>query len=677
MHTSFHPLPLTAALALLVTTATVGATQGTQAGPASNAERTLAPHFLMLGERADSDSLPLKSTSVRARLSGIIADVEIVQTYANTGQVPLEALYVFPASTRAAVHGLEMRIGDRLVKAQIQEKQQARATYEKAKRESKTTGLLEQQRPNVFQMSLANIAPSAEVVVTLHYTEQVTPTDGIYEFVFPTVVGPRYSKDSNANWAGNPYLGEGQPSGTQFDFDFEIQAGMPLQALTCESHDADIRFQGTDTATLSLRHPAGDDPANRDVVIRYRLAGQQVATGMLLHEQDDEKYFLLTLQPPARVKPDLIPPRDYLFVLDVSGSMSGFPLDTAKGLMTSLLSQLRPADRFNILHFAGGSDVLAPSPLPATAANLHHAATWMAANTAGGGTELLPALQRALGMIREEGRSTSVVVITDGFVDIEKQAFDLVRENLGRANLFTFGIGESVNRHLIEGLARAGQGEPFVVLSAAEASVKARQFAEYISAPVLTGIAITADGFDATDLEPAKIPDLFSQRPIEVIGRWRGEPRGRIHVRGVSGAGPFDAEFDVSEAARRGRSNPALRSLWARERIRTLSDGTQLAAGSKEAREVTDIGLRCPLLTEFTSFVAVDEQVQQLAQSAQTVQQPLPLPRGVTHQAVGGSSVTNPTAGKAGSVPEPRTTSLLLLALATLCLQRFRVRHAA
>jgi Ca-activated chloride channel family protein len=361
--------------------------------------------------------------------------------------------------------------------------------------------------------------------------------------------------------------------------------------------------------------------------------------------------------------------------------MNGFPIGVAKTLMRDLLHGLKPTDTFNILLFAGDSQALSETPIPATPDNINRGTSLANFAIGSGSTELLPALKRALAMPQPDGVSRSVVVVTDGFVDVEKEAFTLVRENLGRANLFAFGIGSSVNRWLIEGLAHAGQGEPFVVLDQGEAANSAKRFREYISTPVLTDISVRYEGFAARDTQPATFPDVFADRPIELIGKWTGKPEGRIIVKGKTGGAPYEAVFDVATESVRGLQNPALRPLWARERVRALSDDmqvdAQLRGGSDKGeaiREMTTLGLSYDLLTPYTSFVGVDETPRELLAQAKSVNQPLPLPQGVNNNAVGAGQVVvaanNPV--QIGAAPEPGVAGLLILTAAALLLQRRR-----
>ncbi|HSB60084.1 MAG TPA: VIT and VWA domain-containing protein, partial [Vicinamibacteria bacterium] len=544
------------------------------AGPPEGSSETLSPYFVVVGGDEAVDRLPLLGTSVEVSVAGVIADVTVRQTYKNAGARPIHATYVFPASTRAAVHGLTLAVGEERIRARIREREQARREFEKARRESKTASLLEQERPNVFRMSVANVLPGDRIEVELRYSELLVPEAGVYEFVYPTVVGPRYSSapaaaaPASERWIASPYTREGTAPTYTLALAARVSAGLPIADLASPSHRIRPRWIAPDEAEVALdaSEAGGGD---RDFVLRYRLTGGRVQSGLLLHAGEDEGFFLLTVQPPRRVEGADIPPREYVFVVDVSGSMRGFPLETAKDLLRSLIGELRPTDAFNLVFFAGGSRVLAPASLPAGPENVQAALRMLDSQTGGGGTELLAAVRRAMALPAREGTSRSLVVVTDGYVSAERDVFRFIRESLNGANVFAFGIGSSVNRHLIEGIARAGLGEPFVVLDPSEAPGVARRFREYVRAPVLTDVEVAFEGLDVHDLEPASIPDVLADRPVVVCGKWTGRPGGRVVVRGVSGSGAYRQALDVPAPS---PANRALAWLWAKARVANLSE---------------------------------------------------------------------------------------------------------
>ena len=320
------------------------------------ADRTLSPYFFVEGGDASIDRLPLKETRVDVAITGVIADVTVRQVYENHGTRPLHARYVFPASTRAAVYGLTMTVGNVRTVATIKERQQAAREFEAAKREGKSASLLEQSRPNVFSMKVANVLPGDSIAVELRYTELLVPTDGVYEFVYPTVVGPRYSEKSESQaspgdeFVKAPYTRQGEAPRSEFYLAGVVSTGVPLQELASASHQVVVRSSNAGRADIVLADSERLS-GNRDFILRYRLAGAEIASGLLLYQGRDENFFLLMAEPPQAVEPSEMPRREYIFVLDVSGSMYGFPLDTAKQLMTDLASVLRPSDVFNVVVF--------------------------------------------------------------------------------------------------------------------------------------------------------------------------------------------------------------------------------------------------------------------------------------------------------------------------------------
>ncbi len=633
----------------------------------NNKDKSSSPYFVVMSDEDELARLPLKSTQVDVDISGVIADVNVKQTYTNVGKSTIEAIYVFPASTRAAVYAMKMQIGERTIIAKIEEKQKARTDYEIAKKEGRIASLLEEERPNVFRMNVANIVPGATVEVDMSYTELLVPRDKIYEFVYPTVVGPRYvskgeyETQTNEEWTGNPYLEEGEVPSSTLNIALNLSCGLPIQDIRCETHKNDITYIDKSTATIALDDPQG---GNRDFVVQYRLAGDEIESGILLYEDDGgEKFFLAMMQPPAEPKAEQMPPREYIFIVDISGSMHGFPLDVSQRLMKSLLSGLRENDLFNIVCFAGGSNVYAEKSLSATDENINKAITFINRRQGGGGTELLNALQKSMSLNAKEGYARSFIILTDGYVSVEKETFDYIRQNLGNANFFSFGIGSSVNRYLIEGMAHVGYGEPFIALGKREADVEAKRFQKYISQPIMTDISYAFDGFEAYDLIPEHMPDLFAERPLIISGKYKGNAQGTLTITGTTGKKEFSktikinkdkttkpfwegGESIISDYLNSEKQNKALKYLWAREKIRLLSDYNSLgrdywseASGNKKtlASEITALGLQYNLLTEYTSFIAVDSEISNQGGEQTSVKQALPLPQGVSNKALSGS----------------------------------------
>ncbi len=603
-------------------------------------DKTLSPYFQVLSDNSTTERLPLKSTDAEVNIVGVIADVTINQVYKNEGKNAIEAIYTFPASANAAVYAMEMTIGKRKIIAKIAEKEKARKEYEQAKNDGKRASLLEQSRPNVFQMNVANIMPGDEIKVSLKYTEMLIPEKGIYKFVYPTVAGPRYSEksagnaSSSDNFVSSPYGKAGKAPQTNFNIEINLSAGMPIQNVICSTHKTNITYPKTSIAKINL-DKSEKKSGNKDFVLEYQLSGNKIESGLLLYEHEDENFFMLMMQPPKNVKPKDIPPREYIFIADVSGSMRGFPMDVTKKLLRNLIVNLRPTDRFNVMVFAGTSGWMSDVSVLANTQNVQKAINFIDNHQGSGSTKLLSAMQTALNFPRKDSSvSRSFVVVTDGYIDVEKEVFDLIRKNCHRANTFTFGIGSSVNRYLIEGMAHAGMGEPLIVLNEQDAHIEAEKFRNYINKPVLTQVKKVFSNFNVYDVEPLSIPDVLAERPVIIYGKYKGNAKGTIKIKGYTGKQRFTKIFNVANY-KADKKNSALRYLWARKRIQMLDDYNNLSYEDVGVKEVTELGLKYNLLTAYTSFLAVEENLIANDKKLTQVRQVLPMPEGVPNSAVG------------------------------------------
>ncbi len=657
-------------------------------------ETLLAPYFILLDEELSLDTFPLKSTDVTANINGIIAEIYVVQTYANEGDKPINARYVFPTSPDVTVHGMTMEIGNHIVTAKIREKEEAKAEYEEARSEGKSASLLEQKRPNVFTMDVANIMPGDTARITLHYTELIAPRDGLYEFIFPTVSGPRYAppepvreaeesdpyyksllrKNENPSasplkrqdedlWVSSPYLADGETPPGEYHITVNLSTGVPIGEVTCKSHEIHVDQTGESTAAVTLANPE-DYAGNRDFILKYRLTGDQVQSGLVLTESGDEKYFMLTVQPPRDFTTEDIPPREYLFVLDISGSMYGYPLDTAKALIRDLVSHLKETDKFNLVLFSDDTIKLSPDSLYASAENVSHAMELIDREEGGGGNSMIPALEAAMEIPQDENTARSVVVITDGYVSNESDIFDLISRNMDTAGFFSFGIGSSVNSYLVNGIARLGLGESFIVTDSEDAADSAARFRTYIESPLLTDVTVDYEGFDVYDVVTATPSILYAQKPIVLFGKWKGQPSGTITLSGKSGNSDYVQEIPVSGVTV-DKENQAVRYLWARTKLDQLAGYGSIRNDASVKDEITRIGLDYNMTTPYTSFVAVIDEVRNPEKKSASVDQASPLPLGVSNLAVGGGYQ---------AYSEPGGILLLLTGSAVLFLV-FRKRH--
>ena len=603
---------------------------------------------------------PLKHTAVEAEVSGFVTRVRVRQTFSNSLDRKIEALYVFPLPTDAAVDGLVMTVGERRIAGQIKPRAEAHAAYEAAKAAGHVASLLDQERPNIFTQAITNIEPGAQVIIELSYVETLRYDNGVFEFVFPMAVGPRYMPGSptgsqGSGWSPDttqvpdasrispPVAPPGTRAGHDISVTVHIDAGMPLLELYSVLHDVDVAQAGAGRATVTLKNQA--DIPNRDFILRYRTATEAIGDAFLTHTDARGTFFTLVLQPPRTVRPEQAVPKELIFVIDRSGSMSGFPIEKAKATMRLAIERMNPQDTFNLLSFSGGTGRCFATPVPNTPANRAIALKYLADLYGSGGTEMMPTIMEALGGRHDAKRVRIVAFMTDGYVGNDLEIIDAVRKHAGTARVFAFGIGNAVNRFLLDGIVHAGRGAVDYVTLESQADGAVGRFQERMQAPLLTDIAIDWGNLSAAEVYPTQLPDLFSQQPIMIHGRLQGPVDGQIVLRGHTAAGPFAWQIRVQTPAEPVQ-HPALASLWARAKVkeRLLRDYTALQRGTFPEdiqREITALGVEFQLVTQFTSFVAVEEMTVTVGGEPVTVAVPVDIPSGVSYEGVFGQRMAS------------------------------------
>ncbi len=611
-----------------------------------------------------SKRLPLEHTRVKANLTGFVAEVEVTQTYTNPHAAPIEAVYVFPLPENSAVNALRMVIGKRVIEGEIQERDRARRTYETARDSGHTAALLEQERPNVFTQSVANIAPGEKIDVVVRYVQDLSYDDGQYEFVFPMVVGPRYmpgralagppsgdgrhedtAQVPDASRISPPYVGRGERSGHDISLEVTANTALAVSDFEVPTHEVVARKPADGSLHLALSEK--DSLPNRDFVLRYRVAGKEPkATLFLGNQTNDQGFFSLVVQPPVLDVDATVGRREVVFVVDVSGSMSGTPLALCKSAMREALGMLRPVDTFNIITFAGAAAKAFPSPRAANDANLKEAFAVVDRMEAGGGTEMLDAVAVALSPGVEPGRHRYVFFLTDGYVGNEAQIIDTagnfvaaVERGGQRARVFSFGVGSSINRHLIDGLARAGKGTAVVATTREDPARAVNRFYHYIDHPILEDLTLDFGTLKPTELYPLEAPDLFASRPVILHGKFSGTVPEQLGVTAKLAGKEIRLPVSVRPLGATGAAPDAILGLlFARSKVtaieETLWDRDSRAAES----EIVELGERFKLVTRFTSLVAVDRSRTVGDGSPRKVVQPLEEPEGVDVDSAGGRS---------------------------------------
>ncbi|MBS1825921.1 MAG: VWA domain-containing protein [Acidobacteria bacterium] len=598
---------------------------------------------------------PLKRTEVKASISGFLSRVTVTQHFENPLNERIEAVYTFPLPQNAAVDDMTMLVGDRVVKGKIKPREEAKAIYDAARHAGRTASLLEQERPNIFTQSVANIRPGEKVKITISYVETLRYEAGSYEFVFPMVVGPRYipgkaTGRSGGGWApdtsrvpdGSRISPQVTPEGTRAGHDITVEvaldAGVPIDILRCTSHDVATERPDARRATVKLKNLA--TIPNKDFVLQYDVAGRKIEDAVLTHRGGKGGFFSLILQPPDRVAPAEITPRELIFVLDTSGSMSGFPIEKSKEVMRMALASMHPRDTFNIITFAGDTHILFPQPVAANAENVERARQFVEGRRGGGGTEMMKAIRAALEPTRSQEHLRVVAFLTDGYVGNDMEIIAEVKK-YSNARVFSFGIGSSVNRFLLDKMAEHGRGEVEYVTLNADGSAAAKRFYERMRDPLLTDIRVEWNGLPVNDVYPKRVPDLFAAKPMVIHGRFSAAAKGMVKIYAKSAGREISRTIQLDLPAAQ-PANDVLASLWARTKIEDLTSldyaGVQRGTVSHELRnEITKLGLDFKLMTQFTAFVAVEERmVSEGGGAPRRIEVPVEMPEGVSYQGVFG-----------------------------------------
>ena len=595
---------------------------------------------------------PLGHTDVAADIAGMVAHVTVTQRFGNPYEEPVEAVYVLPLPQNAAVNDMVMKVGDRTIRAVIKKRDEAKEIYEEAKREGKRASLLEQERPNIFTQSVANILPGDTILITIRYVQDLTYDHGSYEFVFPMVVGPRFipgapldGPPTGGGWAPDttrvpdasritpPVLRPDERSGHDIGVKVSLDAGIPISHLRSKSHDVTIEKLGPKRAAVQLK--PSDSIPNKDFILEYDVAGKQPEAGLLSYWGDGGGFFTLILQPKADFEPAEITPKEMIFVMDCSGSMRGYPIEKAKEAVRRCLKGMNEGDSFQIIRFSISASRFSPRPLPNTPENVERGLKYIDELKGQGGTQMIEGIKAALDYPPDPKRMRIVLFMTDGYIGNETEILAAIEERLGGARLFSYGVGSSVNRYLMDRMAEAGRGTVQYVRPDEDTEESVDRFYDRIARPYLTDLEIDWGGLKVGDVYPKRIPDLFAAQPVILHGCYTKGGRGTVTMRGQLVSEPWETVLRVTLPGKE-HGNEGLASLWARTRIKELM--SQMHRGEKPeiVERITNLALEFRLMSAYTSFVAVEEKVVTEGGKTRTVQVPVPMPESVSYEGVFG-----------------------------------------
>ena len=628
------------------------------------------------------ETVPLVHTDAAIDVRGLAAAATVTQQYVNSGTQPIEAIYVFPLPHDAAVYDLEIRVGNRVIRSVIREREEAKRVYESAKSEGKRAALVEEERPNIFTTSVANLMPGDHIDVRLRYVQPLRWEDGRVRLVFPMTVGPRYIPGTQAvghdgtGWAydtdvvsdasritpavRNP---ESRP-GHDISVSVDLDAGFEFGSITSISHAITIHRLADGRQHVELA--SGTTIPNRDFVLEVQQAeGRQPKAALFLSGEPGKgnSYFLFSVFPPT-VQPTKRLPVEMLYMIDISGSMAGTSITQAREALLQALDRLSANDRFGILAFNNEYYEFAAEPLTASTGNLDAARRFVQQLEAGGGTEMLPALQHLMRKPETPGYLRHIVLLTDGDLGNEEQIFAALRSHLGGARLYTVAIGSSPNFFLATKMAQFGRGTFTHIADNGEIREQMGRLLSTIESPVLTDVKLSFEGVEVSDVYPERPPDLFLRQPVLLYGRISKGHSGRLHLTARAGDQPYDASFafDTSMAS----FHPGITTLWARQRVEDLMDGWRVSQEDERAGIRSTLiahAIRYRLVTRFTSLVAVEQVVANSSGESTPVAVPTELPAGMQVDKVFGA----PATGTADAFLEVLGVSLVLLSWLLSC----------
>jgi Ca-activated chloride channel homolog len=602
--------------------------------------------------------VPLTHTDAALDVRGLVASATVTQQYVNSSPTPIEAVYVFPLPHDAAVYDLEIHIGNRVIRSEIHEREEAKRVYQAAKNEGKRAALLEEERPNIFTASVANIMPGDHIDVRLRFVEPLKWEAGKMRLVFPMVVGPRYIPGTQAvgyqgtGWAADtdavrdasritPIVRGPETRPHDISISVDLDPGLSGASIKSISHQVKVTRLTNGKQRVELAW--ANTLPNKDFVLELEeAASTKPQTALFLSPSGDtgETQFLLAAYPPT-VQPQDRGPMEMQYVIDVSGSMMGTSIEQARGALLQALDRLRPSDRFGILAFNHHYQEFAPVTLLATAENVAAGRQYVRSLQAGGGTEMLLALTHVMTKPQTPGTTRHIILLTDGDLGNEEQIFLALRRNLGDARLYVVAIGSEPNLFLATKMARFGRGAFTHIADNHEIESQMTHLFSCIESPVLTDVSVSFDGVDVDDVYPEHVPDLFLGQPVLIYGRIVKGQAGTVRLTGQAGGETY--ESNIAFATAKATFHPGITTLWARQRVEELMDQWRAAGERGQAdlkAEIVAQAIRYRLVTRFTSLVAVEQVVANTSGDSQTVPVPTELPDGWKMEGVFGTPAT-------------------------------------
>lgn len=580
--------------------------------------------------------LPLLKTEVEARIGGLWARVDVHQVFVNATQQVLEVEYLFPLGERSAVDSMEFRTPNRVIRGVVKLKAQAEEEYQQAMTQGKRAAVLHQVRDNLFRQKMANLMPGDTVSVRISYVEELEFDLSTLRFRFPMTVGPYFTPQDSPSATGKEvqttYITPETRDRSQIALRVHVLKAPGVALLHSPSHRVRVG-ESSDKNAWELSLGDGESIPNKDFLLEIPFRNETPQSQLLVEKRGGERFFQYILYPPAVKKSETFP-REFIFVVDVSGSMRGFSLNKSKQVMRKILEQMNPSERFQVIAFANQAQSLFAQAMPSTPLNIQQALEFVDFQQGGGGTHFMAAIDQIFPTHQEattSDRQKLVLFLTDGYIGNEQEIIQSIRDRAQDNRVFTLGVGNSVNHSLLQGMAEAGAGVHAVIRTDGDSERAMRDFYARASAPLLTGFQLQGDGLDLSEVFPKRVAHLTADRPVQISGKWTAKtpvqvkalarlPNGTLWQNRVN---PMTVE------------NVGLASLWARKKGAHIQlfegaiDGREVVLPDTSRQKIESLGLQYQILTPYTSFVAVEEWVANNGQKQERVIQPSVIPEGI------------------------------------------------
>lgn len=586
---------------------------------------------------------PLEKTDVQAKISGSVASITVSQKFHNPSSKNIEAIYKFPLSHNASVDDMVLKIGDKTIHATISEKANAQQIYNTAKAQGKTASLLTQQKPNIFTQAVANIRPNEVVEIKIHYFELLNFFDGTFSLAVPTVVGPRFNPNGEnaeitcANSGYQESTGDTiykNRSGHNISINVQLNGGVKISNIKSLLHDVYVSKIDSTSSNIILANK--NEIPNKDFILNWQVSDKFIKTGYMTHKVGEVGHLALMIIPPKRVTAESAQPKEMIFIVDKSGSQQGAPMAKCRETMNYILDHMNPNDTFQVITFDNDATTLFEKPMKINNQTKTKAKEFISGLRASGGTYMAKALEKVIETPKAKNRLRIVTMMTDGLIGNDYEILNTVKKTNKTARWFSFGVGNSTNRFIIDGIAKEGGGESEYVDLKKSGEEVAKRFYNRISTPVLSDVSIKFKGEQPVDITPRRFKDVWAHKPLYLTARFKNPGRTKAIIQGYSAGKRYKKTLNIV-LPKESHINPAIKSLWARQMIDELMAGDWQGLHShtfkREQEElITKISLEYRILTQFTSFVAVDEDHESNPQQIKTLSVPLEMPDGIENQ---------------------------------------------